>query len=54
MSAVGQTRTFRGCPLHVRFTPNLGRSVGYPGMPEKGQKRSLAAYCNFDGFARAS
>jgi len=40
MSAQGQTRTFRGCPLHVRFTPNLGRSVGHAGMPDKGHKQS--------------
>ena len=54
MSASGQTRKFRTCPLYVRFTPKTGRLGAQAKMSAMGQKRSLAAYCNFDRFARAS
>ena len=37
---MGQTRTIRACPLHVCFTPKLGRSEVPAELAEKGQKRT--------------
>ena len=40
MSASGQTRTIRACPLHARFTPKLRRSEVPAELSEKGQDRT--------------
>jgi len=44
MSALGQTRTIRACPLHVCFTPKLGRSEVPAELSEKGQSDTEALW----------
>jgi hypothetical protein len=39
MSGLGQTRTIRACPLHVRFTPLSGRMLKRVSMTALGQKQ---------------